>query len=100
MSTFHREGELSYQATAITLFPVPIFTIIYTFATTSGVFEEGMLHLINVWIEFTLGVLLPILIMLVLFLPNVSLLEYLTYAMLSLEVSCTEALFPVFQKLP
>ena len=60
------------MATAIVLFPIPIFTVILALASTDGAFEEGMVHVIFVWVEFTLGVLLPVLIMLVLFLPNVS----------------------------
>ena len=60
------------MATAIVLFPVPIFTVLLAIASTDGAFEEGMVHVVFLWVEFTLGVLLPILIMLVLFLPNVS----------------------------
>ena len=72
LSAFHREGRLSYVATAITIFPIPMFTVILAIASTEGAFEEGMEHAIFVWVEFALGVLLPTLIMLVLFLPNVS----------------------------
>ena len=72
LSAFHREGTFSYMATAIVLFPVPIFTVLLAIASTDGAFEEGMVHVVFLWVEFTLGVLLPILIMLVLFLPNVS----------------------------
>ena len=79
MSAFRREGVLSYIATTITLFPIPVFTVILGLASVNGIFEEDTMHMIFVGVEFTLGVLLPILIMLVLFLPNVSMLACATY---------------------
>ena len=72
MSAFHREGTLSYVVMSIVLLPLPIIDIIHTFASTGDVFVKTTVHLIFVWIEFTQGVLFPLLIMSVLFLPNVS----------------------------
>jgi hypothetical protein len=73
LSAFHREGRLSYVAMAITLFPVPIFTVVLAIASTEGVLDdESVMHILLLWVEFTLGVLLPVLIMMTLFLPNVS----------------------------
>ena len=72
MSAFHREGTLSYVVMSIALFPLPIIDVIHTIATTSDLFGKNMVHLIFVWIEFTQGVLFPLLIMSLLFLPNVS----------------------------
>ena len=72
MSAFRREGTLSYVVMSIALFPLPIIDVVHTFATTGDVFMTTMVHLIFVWIEFTQGVLFPLLIMSVLFLPNVS----------------------------
>ena len=72
MSAFHREGTLSYMVMSVVLLPLPIIDIIHTFASTGDVFVKTTVHLVFVWIEFTQGVLFPILIMSVLFLPNVS----------------------------
>ena len=73
-STFHREGTLSYVATTIVLMLIPVFTVLLAIASTEGAFMEGVVHIVFVWVEFTVGVLLPMLLMLVLFLPNVSIL--------------------------
>lgn len=74
MSAFRREGVLSYIATAITLSMIPVFTVILALASAKGVFEEDVVF---VWVEFAVGVLLPILIMATLFLPNVRALVFL-----------------------
>ena len=72
MSVFHREGTLLYIVMSIVLLPLPIIDILHTFASTGDVFVKTTVHLIFVWIEFTQGVLFPLLAMSVLFLPNVS----------------------------
>ena len=69
MKTFHHEGQLSFIATAITLFPIPF---IVSGALTMVGNDSFMRHINVIWLEFIMGVLIPILIMLVLFFPNVS----------------------------
>lgn len=69
MSAFRREGTLSFVVMSVALFPLPVMDVIHTIATTGDLFAKTMVHL---WIEFTQGVLFPLLIMSVLFLPNVS----------------------------
>ena len=70
LSNFHREGELSQIATAITLFPLPIFVGIRGIYNIDELFVEEYAALL--WIEFITGVLLPMVIMIVLFAPSVS----------------------------
>ena len=72
LSAFHREGRLSYVALAMTLVPIPFLTVVLAIATTEDAFDEDVIHVLLLWVEFALGVLLPALIMMALFLPNVS----------------------------
>ena len=69
MKKFHREGQLSFIAIAIALFPVPFVVAVALTVIKKDSFRG---HVSFMWLEFTLGVLIPILIMLVLFFPNVS----------------------------
>ena len=72
ISAFHREGVLSYLATTIALLPLPLFNIILTIAIADDVFDERTKHIIFARVTFALSVLLPLLIISVLFIPNVS----------------------------
>lgn len=79
LSAFHREGRLSYVALAIILTPVPIFTVLLAIASTEEMFEDDVIHILLLWVEFALGVLLPMLIMMTLFLPNVSIKNIISF---------------------
>ena len=70
MKIFQREARQSYVAVSITLVPVP-FLIITLVVLNENDLTMNFIRSI-LWIEFTLSVLIPTLIMLVLFLPNVS----------------------------
>ena len=66
MKIFRREGKLSFLAAALVLFPVPIFIVIYS----STIQEQN--QVIVLWTEFIMGSLIPTIVMVLLFLPNVS----------------------------
>ena len=76
LSAFHREGRLSYVALAMILVPVPILTVLLTIAMTEEAFDDDVIHVLLLWVEFALGVLFPVLIMMALFLPNVSIKKF------------------------
>lgn len=71
MKIFHRESRLSYLAVSIIIFPIVIIDIINSIAETNMAYRIEIIHVL-VWIHCTSGVLVPGVIMLVLFLPNVS----------------------------
>ena len=70
LSVFRREGLQSLQAAVIIFVPIVIATVIQNILKAS--FQIVYLNVI-LWMEFTLGVLLPILTSAVLFVPNVRL---------------------------
>ena len=74
MKTFHREGQLSFIAAAISLFPV-LFIVAVSLTLFGS--DSFMRHVRMIWLDFTMGALMPMLIMLVLFFPNVSVLSVL-----------------------
>ena len=68
LSVFRREGIQSLQAAVIIFVPIVIATVIQSIFRVS--FQIVYLNAI-LWMEFTLGVLLPILTSAILFVPNV-----------------------------
>ena len=67
--TFRREAHLSLRATALIILPLPILTVAYTVLR----FGETVDVQAIVWIRVALTVIFPVLIVIVLFVPNVSL---------------------------
>ena len=70
--TFRREAYLSLRATALTILPLPILTVVYTILRFEKTIDVDHVQPI-VWIRVILTVVFPVLIMIVLFVPNVSL---------------------------
>ena len=68
LSVFRREGLQSLQAAVFIFVPIVIATVIQSVLKVS--FQIVYLRVI-LWMEFTLGVLLPILTSALLFIPNV-----------------------------
>lgn len=68
LSVFRREGLQSLQAAVIIFVPIVIATVIQSILKVS--FQIVYLNVI-LWMEFILGVLLPMLTSAVLFVPNV-----------------------------
>ena len=68
LTAFRREGLHSLQAAAIIFFPIVIFTVVqYILKHPFKIVNLRVL----LWMEFTLGVLLPTLTLAFLFAPNV-----------------------------
>lgn len=72
LSVFRREGLQSLQAAVFIFVPIVIATVIQSILKVS--FQIVHLRVI-LWMEFTLGVLLPILTSALLFVPNVRILS-------------------------
>ena len=70
--TFRREAHLSLRAVGMTILALVIVSIALNLLSLQGVFNVKHIQPI-LWMHVTLTVLLPVLIMLVLFVPNVSL---------------------------
>ena len=68
---FRREARLSLHAVGITIIPLLIFTIALSLLMLRGAFIVDHIQPI-LWMHVTLTLLFPMLIMLVLFVPNVS----------------------------
>ena len=69
--TFRREAHLSLRATALTILPLPILTVAYTVLRFGETVNVDHVQPI-VWIRVILTVVFPVLIVIVLFVPNVS----------------------------
>lgn len=70
--TFRREAHLSLRAVGITILPLLIVVIALNILRYGGAFTVDHIQPI-LWMRVTLTVLFPVLIMIVLFVPNVSL---------------------------
>ena len=70
--TFRCEAHLSLRATALTILPLPILMVAYTVLRFGETVDVDHVQAI-VWIRVTLTVIFPVLIVIVLFVPNVSL---------------------------
>lgn len=70
--TFRREAHLSLRAVGITILPLLIVIIALNILKYGGAFTVDHIRPI-LWMRVTLTVLFPVLIMIVLFVPNVSL---------------------------
>ena len=76
---FRREAVLSLRAVAITIFPLPILYTVFTLTLIRGEFTIDQIQP-TLWMRITLTLIFPVLIMMVLFIPNVSLDPELCYS--------------------
>ena len=70
LPTFRREGVYSLKAAAIVFFPLTVCTVARYLLIYIGEFQIYYIRVI-IWMEVTLDVLLPVLTMIVLFIPSV-----------------------------